>query len=68
MCALSEDPGVNAQSDPHLEHIVSQARRGNHTKIMKTPCNHQFHAACLAQWMNIKLECPTCRAALPAID
>eukprot|EP00639_Heterosigma_akashiwo_P001533 CAMPEP_0194563730 /NCGR_PEP_ID=MMETSP0292-20121207/3668_2 /TAXON_ID=39354 /ORGANISM="Heterosigma akashiwo, Strain CCMP2393" /LENGTH=195 /DNA_ID=CAMNT_0039412717 /DNA_START=979 /DNA_END=1565 /DNA_ORIENTATION=- len=33
---------------------------------MLTPCDHLFHAACLAQWMAIKMECPTCRAAAPA--
>ena len=32
---------------------------------MVTPCNHLFHEECLQQWMNVKLECPTCRAALP---
>ena len=33
---------------------------------MITPCNHIFHGACLEQWMNVKMECPTCRAPLPA--
>jgi hypothetical protein len=32
---------------------------------MVTPCNHVFHDACLRQWLDVKLECPTCRAALP---
>ncbi|KAJ1777598.1 hypothetical protein GGH19_002353 [Coemansia sp. RSA 1807] len=30
-----------------------------------TPCHHVYHEACLANWMEIKLECPVCRAALP---
>ncbi|SBT79350.1 E3 ubiquitin-protein ligase, putative [Plasmodium malariae] len=30
-----------------------------------TPCYHIFHENCLQQWMNVKLECPTCRGALP---
>jgi len=34
-------------------------------EIMVTPCNHNFHGPCLQQWMDIKLECPTCRAMLP---
>ena len=29
------------------------------------PCGHVFHEACLQRWMAVKLECPTCRAALP---
>lgn len=30
-----------------------------------TPCDHVFHSACLQQWTDIRLECPTCRAPLP---
>jgi len=33
---------------------------------MITPCDHVFHAECLMQWLDVKLECPTCRRALPA--
>lgn len=32
---------------------------------MVTPCNHVLHRECLTRWMLQKLECPTCRAALP---
>ena len=32
---------------------------------MITPCDHIFHTGCLARWMEIKLECPTCRSSLP---
>lgn len=35
--------------------------------VMNTPCNHKFHEECLAQWMEVKLECPTCRAILPPL-
>lgn len=30
-----------------------------------TPCEHRFHRICLERWMDIKMECPTCRTALP---
>ncbi len=33
--------------------------------VLVTPCDHLFHAECLTRWMEVKLECPTCRAALP---
>jgi hypothetical protein len=33
---------------------------------MAAPCGHVFHAACLEKWMDEKLQCPTCRAPLPA--
>uniref|UniRef100_K3Y383 RING-type domain-containing protein n=1 Tax=Setaria italica TaxID=4555 RepID=K3Y383_SETIT len=25
------------------------------------PCGHRFHAACVAQWLRVKLSCPVCR-------
>jgi hypothetical protein len=34
---------------------------------MITPCNHVFHQQCLVQWMEQKLECPTCRRELPPV-
>lgn len=30
-----------------------------------TPCDHRFHLACLERWLDVKMECPTCRAVLP---
>ncbi len=33
---------------------------------MVTPCSHLFHEQCLRQWMDVKMECPTCRALLPS--
>ncbi|KAK7290885.1 hypothetical protein RIF29_05647 [Crotalaria pallida] len=32
---------------------------------MVTPCDHFFHSGCLQRWMDIKMECPTCRCSLP---
>jgi len=37
-------------------------------KIMQTPCKHQFHEQCLKDWMDVKLECPFCRSALPPLE
>jgi len=37
-------------------------------KLMKTPCRHYFHDKCLKGWMEIKLECPFCRAPLPSLE
>jgi len=39
----------------------------NLDEYMKTPCNHKFHEKCLKSWMQVKLECPTCRRELPPI-
>ena len=32
-----------------------------------SPCDHVFHPECLEQWMEQKMECPTCRQALPPL-
>lgn len=45
-----------------------EAINQKHIKIMKTPCRHQFHERCLKDWMDIKLECPFCRAPLPPLE
>ncbi|KAG6476018.1 hypothetical protein ZIOFF_065253 [Zingiber officinale] len=37
----------------------------NSNRYMVTPCDHCFHSVCLQRWMDIKMECPTCRRALP---
>ncbi|XP_042470038.1 transmembrane E3 ubiquitin-protein ligase FLY2-like isoform X1 [Zingiber officinale] len=36
----------------------------NSNRYMVTPCDHCFHSECLQRWMDIKMECPTCRRAL----
>lgn len=39
----------------------------NNPRVMHAPCGHRFHEECLMRWMTVKMECPTCRAALPEI-
>ena len=36
-----------------------------HAGCMITPCDHIFHRDCLQQWMDVKMECPSCRASIP---
>ncbi|KAL2610680.1 hypothetical protein R1flu_029253 [Riccia fluitans] len=45
--------------------LVDTASRS--TECMVTPCDHVFHSGCLQRWMDIKMECPTCRRALPPV-
>ncbi|CDW79697.1 ring-finger-containing ubiquitin ligase [Stylonychia lemnae] len=35
---------------------------------MKTPCNHKYHVQCLKKWMEIRLECPSCRQVIPELE
>ncbi|KAL5198385.1 hypothetical protein ABZP36_001897 [Zizania latifolia] len=35
------------------------------SEYMVAPCEHTFHSGCLQRWMDIKMECPTCRRSLP---
>ena len=35
--------------------------------LVTTECNHQFHEACLRGWLDLKSECPYCRAVLPVM-
>lgn len=44
---------------------VDTAERSS--ECMVTPCDHFFHAGCLQRWMDIKMECPTCRRPLPPV-
>lgn len=45
-----------------------QAQYKMNKKYMMTPCNHSYHSVCLKKWMDIRLECPTCRQAIPVLD
>ena len=61
----------NVPSDPEagesLECVICmgvlESKEGERSAV--TPCMHVFHASCLDQWLDIKLECPTCRRELP---
>ena len=45
---------------------IEDISSNNSNKIyMISPCNHIFHTECLRKWMEVKLECPTCRHPLP---
>lgn len=47
---------------------LSRAESGTMQQIYAiTPCNHIFHLACLQQWSDYKMECPTCRQEIPPL-
>ncbi|KAL4455288.1 hypothetical protein ABPG74_012440 [Tetrahymena malaccensis] len=59
----SESEGSEANNAINHEKLVKKI------KIIQTPCNHKYHISCFKSWINIKLECPSCRNPLkPLID
>lgn len=39
---------------------ISNVKSGE--TIRELPCNHQFHSACIGQWLRRSRECPLCKA------
>jgi len=58
-----ESGGVNANGVDCV--ICMHPVLVNSRNRMAAPCNHLFHEDCLQQWMDVKMECPTCRRDLP---
>ncbi|XVE66182.1 hypothetical protein DITRI_Ditri08aG0060000 [Diplodiscus trichospermus] len=58
------DSGTNHATDCVIcMTAIDLTRRSS--DCMVTPCDHFFHSGCLQRWMDIKMECPTCRCSLP---
>ncbi|CAD8197282.1 unnamed protein product [Paramecium pentaurelia] len=60
---LTDMPTESQLENKFIAKIISQ----NQNKLMETPCGHHFHSICLTKWMNVKLNCPTCRSILPPL-
>lgn len=58
---VSDEVAAAAHNEPEPTYKLSK-------KYMKTPCNHSYHIVCLKKWMDIRLECPTCRQVIPVPD
>ncbi|KAJ2759598.1 hypothetical protein H4S06_002150 [Coemansia sp. BCRC 34490] len=50
-----------------VDSAVPSANQQDRATYMVTPCRHVYHTECLSRWMDIKLECPICRASLPPV-
>jgi hypothetical protein len=67
--ATSPTPAATTNDIPTLDCVICYCpidptdRQG----YMLGPCDHIFHRQCLVQWMDVKMECPTCRADLPPL-
>lgn len=62
-----ESAGIPVDSPDDVRARVARRRRQVTSlfEVMCTPCRHVYHTECLRQWMELKLECPSCRAQLP---
>lgn len=71
MLFLHENPD-SQPTDPLLsrneENLNLNIPKTVKVKIMKTPCDHLYHIPCLKKWLEQKLECPTCRKVIPALE
>lgn len=67
---LHEDPSDKAQpllnSDENV--ILDVKKDVVSRKIMVTPCGHRYHIPCLKRWIEVKLECPSCRKEIPPVE
>lgn len=64
---LHEDPESQNQQ-PLLVSNNSDNLQEISLKIMQTPCGHKYHPYCLKKWLEIKLECPSCRKVIPSVE
>ena len=49
------------------QNTVNKMSKLKGKKCFKTPCSHYYHKQCLLQWMEQKMECPSCRKQLPPV-
>jgi len=55
--------------DPDAECVICMAPLDlEDASRVVTPCNHSFHKVCLNEWIDVKMECPTCRFSIPPMD
>jgi len=73
VCPICMDNLIPGNEDTSGDTIINTpAPKNSHNlkadPLMKTPCAHCYHEKCLREWMKKKLECPTCRKAIPCLE
>eukprot|EP00923_Selenidium_pygospionis_P018999 GHVN01033147.1.p1 GENE.GHVN01033147.1~~GHVN01033147.1.p1 ORF type:complete len:660 (-),score=94.42 GHVN01033147.1:1070-3049(-) len=63
---VADMKGVDSESGGAVDCVICMTDVGVSDRgRVVTPCDHMFHGECLQQWMDVKMECPACRGALP---
>lgn len=56
-CCICLEDNCPEGAKPHKDH----SHRSEKEKMVKLPCNHQFHEDCIIDWFNASTTCPLCR-------
>lgn len=56
-CCICLEDNCPEGASAHEEH----SHRSEKEKMVKLPCNHQFHEDCIIDWFNASTTCPLCR-------
>lgn len=57
------EPDLENAAPVDLTEVEMEARLNK--EFMLTPCGHHYHSVCIKKWIDIRRECPTCRAVIP---
>ena len=63
-----DEAEVRAHADDDYACTVCQDAFAAGDAVVQMPCEHVFHADCLAPWLAMHNSCPTCRCELPTDD
>lgn len=64
-CLICREDIADDTDEAATQHAIKASECGRAAATAKRlSCNHAFHAACLSAWLDVRLQCPTCRKAV----
>ncbi|WOK99013.1 hypothetical protein Cni_G07725 [Canna indica] len=58
--SLTYKKGLFSKRDKHEECVICRMAYKNRDKLIKLPCQHQYHKDCITRWLKINKACPVC--------